>query len=390
MSGSSHHLTLFPDRCEQCGSCRIACPRNALKVGAGFIYVDWRTCDGCLNCVEACERKAIVSRVVPLRHSSVQSTVPVADVSKVVVGSRAEAKAVRKSAERAAKDRKVATSPSKPAPPKPVKRQASRPQDSPAPIPLKRPAEKAEPAFEGSGAPVAWTLLDAVAVLGVMLAALLAKNAVLALPQVELMPQIGKLVVRAVVLSAFYVSQIAAFGWLVGRHGLSASVGFGLRRGEGERGEKRPSTVGSAGLVLALFVGCEIVSIGYGLAMEAAGVMRPERLSSDLAGVFGGGLVGLTLAFGLVAVAAPFAEEIAFRAILLPALGDRWGMWFGIGGSALLYAAYHANLWLFAPTAVLGVALGWLTWTRRSLWPAVALHVLFNAAAVAAAFAVAR
>jgi membrane protease YdiL (CAAX protease family) len=92
------------------------------------------------------------------------------------------------------------------------------------------------------------------------------------------------------------------------------------------------------------------------------------------------------VAFALVAIAAPFAEEIAFRGIVLPALGDRLGMWWGIGITSLLYAGFHASLWMIVPTAVLGVALGWLTWTRRSLWPAVALHVLYNATAVAAAF----
>jgi membrane protease YdiL (CAAX protease family) len=35
---------------------------------------------------------------------------------------------------------------------------------------------------------------------------------------------------------------------------------------------------------------------------------------------------------------------------------------------------------------VLGVALGWLAWRQRSVWPAIALHSLYNAVAVAAAF----
>lgn len=415
MSGSSQHLTLYQDRCDQCGACRSVCPSSALKIGAAFIYVDWRRCDGCLRCVETCDRNAIVSRLVPLRSSSVQSTVLPADVCKVVVGSRAEAKVVRKAAERAAKEKKNAKPPKKAAAPKPappsadIAMQSARvhlPFDREAPVSSslpatvlptartlasrKPPAAKPARSFDLGGASVAWTLLDAVAVLGIMLLALVAKNSALALPQVALMPQLGKMVVRTVVLFAFYTAQIAAFGWLAGRHGLPAAEGFGLRSSSAASEPGRRSVLGSAGLVLALFAGCEIVSIGYGFGMEAVGIAQPQRLSGDLAGVFGSGPIGLVLAFGLVAIAAPFAEEIAFRAIVLPAVGGRWGMWMGIGVSALLYAAYHTNLWLFAPTAVLGVALGWLTWTRRSLWPAIALHVLLNTTAVAAAFATAR
>lgn len=393
MSGSSQHLTLLEDRCDQCGACTGVCPHNALKIGAAFIYVDWRKCEGCLKCVEACDRKAIVSRVVPLRSSSVRSTVPLAEVSKVVVGSRAEAKAVRKAAERAAKEHtspKQTKPPKTPAGPKPLKK-SQAPGDGPA-VAAQRTKATPAPArtLDTSGAAVAWTLVDAGAVLAIMLLALVAKNAVLALPQVALMPQLGKMVVRAIVLSAFYVAQIAAFGWLAGRHGLPAVVGFGLRHAEGARDSDRPSVLGSVGLVAGLLVACEAFSITYGLAMEAVGIAQPERLSSDLAGVFGSGPTGIVVAFVLVAIAAPLAEEIAFRGIVLPAIGDRWGMWWGIGLSSLLYAAYHANLWLFVPTAVLGVALGWLTWTRRSLWPALVLHVLYNATAVAAAFATAR
>jgi membrane protease YdiL (CAAX protease family) len=38
------------------------------------------------------------------------------------------------------------------------------------------------------------------------------------------------------------------------------------------------------------------------------------------------------------------------------------------------------------PMVLLGVALGWLAWWRRGLWPAIVLHALYNGASVAAAF----
>jgi membrane protease YdiL (CAAX protease family) len=143
-------------------------------------------------------------------------------------------------------------------------------------------------------------------------------------------------------------------------------------------------------LVIVLFVGTEVVSIGYGLAMQAIGWQQPARLSSDISTVFGSGGVGLILSALLVAVAAPIVEELAFRGVVLSAFDDYLGRWGAIGISAALYGAFHFSLWMFFPTAVLGLALGWLASTRRSLVPAIALHVLYNAAAVAAAFAAAR
>jgi membrane protease YdiL (CAAX protease family) len=141
---------------------------------------------------------------------------------------------------------------------------------------------------------------------------------------------------------------------------------------------------------MLLLVGTEAVSISYGLAVQALGWKQPPVLSSDLAAAFGGGLLGLAASIVLVAFVAPLAEELAFRGVLLPALGRSWGMWPAIVLSSLLYAAYHLNVWLFLPTVVLGVALGWLAWTRRSLWPAILLHILYNGVAVAAAFLLAR
>ena len=102
MSGTSAHLTLRPERCDECGRCVAACPNGAVRVGASYILVDWKACDQCCACVDACDRGAIVRAAVP-RTGAVMRGVALGDVSKVVVGSRAEAKAVRKAAEQAAK-----------------------------------------------------------------------------------------------------------------------------------------------------------------------------------------------------------------------------------------------------------------------------------------------
>lgn len=408
MSAASSHLALQHDRCNGCGKCVSACPLGAIRVSGSHVHVDWRVCDQCCACVDVCEPRAIQRTVVPLRSAGTAS-VAAGDVSKVVVGSRAEAKAVRKRAEQAAKR---TTKASKPA----VVPRVSRQREAAAAAAgtgtasgtvvglgraarvsarVERPAEQsdvrqpvgADPPF---GA-VRWTLVDSALVLVVLLLSTVGKSVVIAIPAIALMPTAGQAMARAGILAAYYTVQLGAFALLAGRHGASLAVAFGLRRGEtDDRTADRPSVLGSAALVALLLVAVEAVAIVYGLAMQTFGWSEPVTLSSDVSSAFGGGEAGLILAGVLVAIAAPIVEELAFRGIILAAMGSRWGMWPAIAISSLLFAVYHASAWLFFPMLALGVALGWVAWTRRSLWPAISLHVLYNALAVTAAFLVPR
>jgi len=347
--------------------------------------------------------------------------VALSDASKVVVGSRAEAKAVRKAALQATKARgksvayggksalfggrastagagaasavaATATAVGETSSPATVMQGAGKPSES---------ASASAPRVVGGTAPfmpgaVAWNAVDLALVLAMLLLTVFAKDAVLGLHAVGLMPAAGRTLVRAAVLGVYYSLQVAAFAWLAARHKATLAGAFGFlgeaasaRKGDAETAMK-PSAIGSLGLVLALFAGTEAFAVAYGLAMQAVGLNQPARLSSDLSAVFGGGGVGLTLSIVLVALVAPFVEEMAFRGIVLPVLGTRWALWPAVLGTATVYAAYHFSFWLFAPTFVLGIALGWLAWSRRALWPAILLHVFYNAAAVAAGFFVAR
>jgi membrane protease YdiL (CAAX protease family) len=53
-----------------------------------------------------------------------------------------------------------------------------------------------------------------------------------------------------------------------------------------------------------------------------------------------------------------------------------------IFATAVLFAAIHARVWP-SPVALLllGLGLGYLAWTRRSLVPSIVVHALFNAIA---------
>jgi membrane protease YdiL (CAAX protease family)/NAD-dependent dihydropyrimidine dehydrogenase PreA subunit len=425
VSGTGVHLALHPDRCDRCGRCVPACPVDAVRIGPSYISVDWSRCTQCFACADTCKRQAIQRAVVPARGEAVGA--PLGDTSKVVVGSRAEAKAVRKAAKKASKARgKSVAYGGKPAAVTAASTEGGTVGNAArgvlAPTVADAVAESGAGAAPGiggrsqaAGAPprasasraeddgtpympgsVVWSGADLVLVLAMLLVTVLAKDAALGLHAVGLMPAAGRTVVRAVVLGVYYSVQLAVFAWLAARHRATLSGAFGLLGNAKPKGPigveevASPSAVGSLGLVVALFAGTEAFAIAYGLAMQAAGLSQPARLSSDLSEVFGSGGAGLALAILLVALVAPFVEELAFRGVVMPVLGARWGMWPAVIGSSLIYAAYHFSLWLFAPTLVLGIALGWLAWTRRSLWPAVLLHVLYNAAAVGAGFFVAR
>ena len=339
--------TLYPERCDHCGRCVRVCPTGALKVGASYIAIDREICEGCDRCVEICDRDAIVVRTAP--KSAAGRPAGPTDEPRAAVGSRAEAKALRK---------------------------------------VVAVAQKPKAQHTGAGA-VRWEFVDAAAIAAVMIAAMLGKNALLGLRVVELMPDAARSLTRALVLAIYYGVQLGAFAFLARRHKSGLLRAFGLRR-EKASGAEPASAVVSAALVGGLFLATEMFAIGYGLAVESMGWMQPHRLSNDLSSVFGSGGVGIALSAVLVALAAPFVEELAFRGVILPVLSRRMGMWGAILGSAAVYAAFHFSAWMFAPTMVLGIALGWLATTRRSLVPAIALHVLYNGAAVTAAFLLTR
>jgi membrane protease YdiL (CAAX protease family)/Pyruvate/2-oxoacid:ferredoxin oxidoreductase delta subunit len=426
-STKSTHLTLQPERCTGCGECLKVCVPAAIRLSNAAVHVDWRVCTNCCECAAVCTPRAIQRAIVPLRSAS-GAGVAAADVPRVVVGSRAEAKALRKAAEKTAK-----RTPGKAASPdravSPAGRGVFRKRDVAAAAGgamgavgsaaglVSAVGGAGEAAMDVGGfreseseaatvtgpvlGTVNWSLADTGLVMAVGLLAIVGKNAVMSIPAIGLMPTAGRSMTHAGILALYYAAQLAALSILAARHGSSVAVAFGLRRApdtesrptesrpaETRRAAERPSALASAGIVIGLLVGVEAIAIGYGLTMATMGWAQPGTVSGDVAAIFGNGGAGLVLAGLMVALVAPIVEELAFRGVALVALAPRLGVWPAIAIQAVLFAAYHASAWLFFPMLVFGAALGWLAWSRRSLWPAIVLHVLYNGLAVAAAFLV--
>jgi len=289
-----------------------------------------------------------------------------ADVSKVAVGSRAEAKALRKRAEDDARARGKAT----------LSRSKQTQNDS-----LLAQRAKAD-AVDGI---VCWNVPEGAVVLGVLLLTLVAKNALLSTEAFGLMPESGRIAARATLLAIFYALQLGTLVWLAGRHKVGLAEAFGLRR----LGRGWASSLTSAAAVLGMLVATRLASTAFGAIAQASGWEPPARSAADFTQLFGAGGPGIALSVLMVVALGPFVEELVFRGVILRAAESRVGAGWAIVLQAALFAAYHLTPWLIVPSFVLGLACGWLAWQRRSLWPAIALHALYNGVAVAAVFYVA-
>lgn len=84
----------------------------------------------------------------------------------------------------------------------------------------------------------------------------------------------------------------------------------------------------------------------------------------------------------MVALTPAICEELLFRGYVQRQAERGLGVVGGIVLTGVLFGLFHLRLTQVVPLAVLGCYLAWLTWRTRSLWPAVAVHLLNNGAAV--------
>ena len=92
-----------------------------------------------------------------------------------------------------------------------------------------------------------------------------------------------------------------------------------------------------------------------------------------------------------VVVAAPFGEELFFRALVYRAVNGFWGPALGIIASGVAFALMHFNLSVVVPFAGIGMIFAWAYRSSGSIWTTIAAHAIFNGVSFAlAASGVAR
>jgi membrane protease YdiL (CAAX protease family) len=223
-------------------------------------------------------------------------------------------------------------------------------------------------AASAQGAPV-WSIPEAVLVVVVAFALLIGVQALFgALAREPLTAGLS--------LLAYDTAFALVLVFLVVRRGLAIAPAFRL--------DVVPEWH-SALLVLALAVGTWAFSLIYRVAALWFGIQPPTVQGPGIAALFGPGPLGATATVVVMVLLGPLIEEAALRGVVLGALENRVGAWPAIVISSLVFSLLHATAWSFLPLTVLGFSLGWLAQRSRSLLPAVAVHVTYNALFVASA-----
>ena len=121
-------------------------------------------------------------------------------------------------------------------------------------------------------------------------------------------------------------------------------------------------------------------------AIFAALVLKPDQ--QDIGGELGldqGGVAAAVAAVVLIAVVAPFVEELFFRGFVFGGLRSSFDLWVAVLLSGAVFGLIHAptGITTVIPLAGLGCALAWLYDRTGSLWPCILIHAINNGLALA-------
>lgn len=189
--------------------------------------------------------------------------------------------------------------------------------------------------------------------------------------------------VYAVAANVVVEALLGVAVWRAGREVAARNGGwaitFGLRRPSWSEAKWVAAGIGltflSRGIVVAVANG-----LSHGRASREAENLRVHHIDT----------VTVVLLVAVVAVAAPFIEELVFRGLLLRTFMRRMPFWPAAALSTVIFAALHTYevstlvgaLTLAASVACLGLVNCWLNRRTDSLAPGMIVHASFNLLAV--------
>ncbi|HSM37841.1 MAG TPA: type II CAAX endopeptidase family protein [Candidatus Limnocylindrales bacterium] len=170
-----------------------------------------------------------------------------------------------------------------------------------------------------------------------------------------------------VTLTVTQAGLLAAVALLV--YAPQALAGLRLLPG---RGLLRSMLIG-LGLAIPSWIGAQLIGYLTVRLLEPFG-LQPEAGLAELA-LLNADPVVLVVA---LVVVAPMAEEVFFRGAAFNAWEREYGTTRALYGSALMFAAVHGSIFFIPSIAALGIVLGLLYRSTRSLPATMVLHAAFN------------
>jgi membrane protease YdiL (CAAX protease family) len=124
--------------------------------------------------------------------------------------------------------------------------------------------------------------------------------------------------------------------------------------------------------------------VGVGIFASLVAQPDQEDVAREL-GVSDPNLLVAISAVALIAVLAPFSEELFFRGLVFSGLRSRLSLWPAAVISGLIFGLPHVFTGPVAaiPLSALGVGLAWLYDRTGSLWPCIFAHMVNNGLALA-------
>jgi membrane protease YdiL (CAAX protease family) len=202
----------------------------------------------------------------------------------------------------------------------------------------------------------------------------------------QMLPGTGQAMLRLVLVLVFYVIEILVVVYIAHRHNYKFMTLYRLSPAKKDDLETPLSVVGNVCLSGALVIALLIATRGFGMLWHYVTLNYgwTPTSTNDLLTMFGTTPASIVLAIICVVVIAPFIEEIIFRGVFLSTFETVMPSWVATVLTAAIFALYHGSLWAFTPHFFHALVLGYLATTRKTLWPAIGLHALYNATLLAA------
>lgn len=179
---------------------------------------------------------------------------------------------------------------------------------------------------------------------------------------------IGYLFAQVIAIGLVYL-----FVWY--RRGTLASLGF-----------RSFSFSKAVGLMAMFFIGYLVLSATAVIGLEIFDTGIDFQAQQEIGFLEASTTLEMSLAFVALVILAPFAEELVFRGVLLPAFSKKLGLTTAIILTSVLFGILHPPVNAMIGIGIFAIFLALIYAFTRSIWPAIMLHSLKNLLAFIAIF----